>query len=74
MSGDKASKMEAHGQSATLVTGGMGRGERRPVATTLWRKKQAKDVNRQLNRDANIDGKQANENMLPIICHQRFAS
>ena len=37
-------------------------------------KKWAKDVNRQLNRGANIDGKQANENTLPIICHQRCAS
>jgi len=43
--------MEAHGQSATLVTGGMGRGERRPVATTLWRKKQAKDVNTNFTKE-----------------------
>ena len=51
VSGDKAPKTEAHGQSATLVTGGMGRGERRPVATTLWRKKQAKDVNTNFTKE-----------------------
>ena len=39
LSGDKAPKGGALGQSATEVEGGMGSCERRPVATTLWKKK-----------------------------------
>ena len=51
LSGDKAPKGGALGQSATEVEGGMGSCERRPVATTLCRKKQAKDLNTNFTKE-----------------------